>query len=251
MRVLVVDDNPDYRLLVRLALAPAGTPFEIVGEAARAEDGVEMAASLQPDVALVDLVLSGADGLDTLAAVQQAAPAAALVGVSAYPESELRGLAHPGSVGYLSKAVRPSRLPAELSLMAGVLGAVETARTTRLDADESSARAARHFVDETLSSWNQDDVLDVVQLLVSEVVTNAVVHGRSDAEVSVRLLDDRVRVEVVDRGDMPVRRRDAGDEATSGRGTALVEALSSAWGIEELPVGKMVWFEVDRPDATP
>ena len=244
--VLVVDDNPDYRLLVRLALSSDGL-FDVVGEAARGADGVDLAGSLQPDVALVDLVLAGEDGLEVLSRVRRAAPSAAVIGVSAFPESDLRGLPHPGSVGYLSKAVRPSRLGAELALLTGVLGAVEAARSTVLAADTSSARAARRFVDDVLSTWEVDDLLETVQLLVSEVVTNAVVHGRSEAEVSVRLLPDRVRVEVVDRGPTPVRRRDADDEATSGRGTALVEALSSAWGIEDVAVGKMVWFEVARP----
>lgn len=246
LRVLVVDDNPDYRLLVRLALE-RGDEFEVAGEARRGAEGAELAARLQPDVALVDLVLAGEDALAGLAAVRRAAPQAAVIGVSAYPPSELQGMPHPGSVGYLSKAVRPSRLCDELALLAGVLGAVEEARSTVLSADVSSARVARRFVDDTLAGWQVADVLDTAQLLVSEVVTNAVVHGRSEAEVAVRLLDDRVRVEVVDRGDMPVRRRDAEDEETSGRGMALVEALSMAWGIDDLPVGKMVWFEVARP----
>ena len=244
--VLVVDDNPDYRLLVRLALSSDGV-FDVVGEASRGSDGVSLAGSLQPDVALVDLVLAGEDGLAVLGSVRRAAPSAAVIGVSAYPESDLRGLPHPGSVGYLSKAVRPSQLGGELALLTGVLGAVEAARTTVLSADSGSAKAARSFVDDVLSTWEAGDLLDTVQLLVSEVVTNAVIHGQTEAEVSVRLLPDRVRVEVVDRGRDFVRRRSADDESTSGRGTALVEALSSAWGVEDLAVGKMVWFEVARP----
>ena len=58
-----------------------------------------------------------------------------------------------------------------------------------------------------------------------------------------------VRIEVTDEGgelpDVP----EASDDATSGRGLALVETLSSAWGVESRPGGKTVWFEVDRPDS--
>jgi DNA-binding NarL/FixJ family response regulator len=244
--VLVVDDNADYRLLVRMALARRQL-FSVVAESSRRSEGVDLAARLRPDVVLVDLALSGTQGLTTMRAIQEAAPHAAVVGVSAYPESELRSLPRGGSLGYLSKDVPPSRLSDELALVAGMLEAVETARTTTLAADLSSPRAARRFVDDTLAGWETSEVLDTAELLVSEVVTNAVVHGHSDAQVSVRLLRDRVRVEVVDNAPVPIRQPRHQPDATSGRGTALVEALSSAWGIEVLAGGKKVWFELQRP----
>jgi DNA-binding NarL/FixJ family response regulator len=244
--VLVVDDNADYRLLVRLALA-RGSAFHVVAESSRGTDAIELAASLQPDVALVDLAMNGTDGLALLAPLHHASPITAVVGVSAFPQSELRALPHAGSVGFLSKDVRPSRLSDELALMAGMLTAVEQARTTVLAPDPESPRAARRFVDDALTGWQLQEVLDTAQLLVSEVVTNAIMHGRTEAEVSVRLLGDRVRVEVVDHATSMIRRRPDDPTATSGRGTGLVDALSNSWGVDDVASGKKVWFELNRP----
>jgi anti-sigma regulatory factor (Ser/Thr protein kinase) len=89
-------------------------------------------------------------------------------------------------------------------------------------------------------------VLDTVELLVTEVVTNAVLHARSEAKVVIRLLPDAVRVEVIDDDDsFPVRRKARSDQP-GGRGLELVEQMSRAWGIDMLSVGKRTWFEVAR-----
>jgi anti-sigma regulatory factor (Ser/Thr protein kinase) len=87
-----------------------------------------------------------------------------------------------------------------------------------------------------------------VTLLVSEVVTNAIVHAGTEVEVSVGLTPDAVRIEVTDKESVLPTPRDATDEETSGRGLALLEALASAWGVEAGPEGKVVWFEVPRLD---
>jgi anti-sigma regulatory factor (Ser/Thr protein kinase) len=87
-------------------------------------------------------------------------------------------------------------------------------------------------------------------LLVSEVVTNAIIHAHSEVEVAVRLQPHSVRIDVLDNaGAMPAP-RDADDDATSGRGLALVEAVASAWGVEPTDTGKSVWFEVPRFDVS-
>jgi anti-sigma regulatory factor (Ser/Thr protein kinase) len=101
-------------------------------------------------------------------------------------------------------------------------------------------------VGSVLETWSCADLEDSVQLLVSELVTNAVVHAQSDVEVALHLREDRVRVEVIDAAAEYVHRRDAGDDEQSGRGMALTEALASAWGIDTLLAGKSVWFEVPR-----
>jgi anti-sigma regulatory factor (Ser/Thr protein kinase) len=119
----------------------------------------------------------------------------------------------------------------------------------RFPADVQSARGARRFAARTLDSWGCADTEDAVLLLVSELVTNAVIHARSDVEVILRLRPSRVRVEVVDAATEYVQRRDAASEDQSGRGMALTEALAVAWGIDTLVAGKSVWFEVERGDA--
>ena len=116
--------------------------------------------------------------------------------------------------------------------------------TTTLEAAPQSARVARHFVEAMLREWNREHVTDLVALLTSELVTNAVLHGRSELDLEVDCLRDGVRVRVHDRGEgVPVRRH-VSIEATSGRGLALVDTLSRRWGVEPHPPGKAVWFEV-------
>ncbi|MCU1691286.1 MAG: rsbU 8 [Frankiales bacterium] len=89
-----------------------------------------------------------------------------------------------------------------------------------------------------------EEVRDTVALLVSEVATNALVHGTGDVEVGVSVRAGVLRVEVCDDGAALPQRRTAGPDAEGGRGLALVEALASAWGVEPRGSGKVVWFEV-------
>ncbi|HVF18720.1 MAG TPA: ATP-binding protein [Mycobacteriales bacterium] len=108
----------------------------------------------------------------------------------------------------------------------------------------TSAGVARHFIDSTLTGWGCHGLVDSVTLLVSEVVTNAILHARSDIDLHVISRGRVLRVEVRDheRGE-PVLRRHAAD-STSGRGLAILELVASAWGVTQLADGKMVWFEV-------
>jgi serine/threonine-protein kinase RsbW len=86
------------------------------------------------------------------------------------------------------------------------------------------------------------DVL-AVELATSEVVTNALVHAEGEVALTVLVEDDFVRVEVADASPaLPVAPR-APPDAISGRGMAIVEAVSDRWGVDELPDGgKLVWF---------
>jgi anti-sigma regulatory factor (Ser/Thr protein kinase) len=108
----------------------------------------------------------------------------------------------------------------------------------------ASAASARQFINDTLGDWGCDAFADAARLLVSELVTNAVLHARTDVEVVVRLLRSGVRVEVRDHStSAPVVRRYQ-DEAMTGRGLALVDQLASRWGVETRQDGKAVWFEL-------
>ena len=116
--------------------------------------------------------------------------------------------------------------------------------TTTLEAKPQSARAARHFVEALLREWDREHVADLVTLLTSEIVTNAVMHARSELDLEVDCLQDAVRVSVHDRGEgVPVRRH-VSIEATNGRGLALVDTLARRWGVDPQSPGKAVWFEV-------
>lgn len=85
-----------------------------------------------------------------------------------------------------------------------------------------------------------------MQLLLSELVTNAVLHAQSAPDVAISLSRERVHVEVRDQDADVVRPRRASDDEESGRGLALVDALALAWGETHLPDGKVVWFDVAR-----
>lgn len=112
--------------------------------------------------------------------------------------------------------------------------------------DVDAPRAARRLVREWLPEDLSGEKLESAQLLVSELVTNAVVHGRGQVVLRAELDDDRLLVEVIDDGDgfeRIVRHRDF--DSVGGRGLAIVDVLASRWGIHEGTTH--VWFELERP----
>lgn len=138
-----------------------------------------------------------------------------------------------------------------------VAAAAEAAEAGRLDAgslvlrpDPSAARDARAWVVEVLDGWPEDSV-ERARLLVSELVTNAVLHARTEITVRGELGADRVRFEVGDgnRG-APTPKRYVADSLT-GRGMRLVAALAESWGVERAADGKVVWFTIARFMAAP
>lgn len=116
-----------------------------------------------------------------------------------------------------------------------------------LAAELASVRAARRFVlGECVESGLSRDRCDDVVLLTSELVTNAVLHGRSEVCVEIEATGLGVRVSVIDENSRrPVIVAEDPD-ALDGRGLALVDALASRWGVEERRIGKAVWFELGR-----
>ncbi|MCA1824551.1 MAG: ATP-binding protein [Mycobacteriales bacterium] len=115
----------------------------------------------------------------------------------------------------------------------------------RLAADPRSARAAREFVAAALQMWHARVALDVVDLLTSELATNAIVHANAAFDIVVSYDHDAVRVAVRDHSTRQPKRRRAAEEDTSGRGLDLVAMLATGWGVERIAGnGKAVWFEV-------
>lgn len=90
-----------------------------------------------------------------------------------------------------------------------------------------------------------DEMIDVVSLLVTEVVTNALLHARTDVHLDVKVSPDVIRVEVADGSSFLPVSEVPGPDQTGGRGLFLVDQLASSWGSELLDDGKVVWFEVD------
>ncbi|MEV5707808.1 ATP-binding protein [Actinoallomurus sp. NPDC052274] len=122
----------------------------------------------------------------------------------------------------------------------------------------TAAGQARAYTRSALRSWRLDVLIDTAELLVSELVTNAVTAtgavtcpvrtGRRIKEPSIYLclsaFAETLLIEVWDRSDDPPHRRTASDDDENGRGLLLVQALSKNWGYESLHSGgKIVWCE--------
>jgi anti-sigma regulatory factor (Ser/Thr protein kinase) len=121
---------------------------------------------------------------------------------------------------------------------------------TRVDADLSAIAPARHWAGERFESAGLvPQARDLLALLVSELVTNAVRHAAPPVVLRVDVDDERTRVEVDDRGvQLPVL-TDPPASAFGGRGVKIVDMLATAWGTERhrTDKGKTVWFELRHP----
>jgi anti-sigma regulatory factor (Ser/Thr protein kinase) len=119
-----------------------------------------------------------------------------------------------------------------------------------LPADLAAVRRARGFVrHHCLAAGVPEDVSDTVALLTSETVTNAIIHGRSEARLRVFVLTDSVRVEIGDDNARHPKRAERNDQALDGRGLDIVELLADSWGVHDEAGGKVVWFEVGRGEG--
>ncbi len=120
---------------------------------------------------------------------------------------------------------------------------------TMLGRDPAEVSHARHMLAEELVRWGFTED-DVAVLLVSELVTNALVHGTPPVALHARRTSDGLRVEVYDRAaaTQPVV-RDTPLDVPGGQGLRLVEALASRWGWTPADGGKSVWFELDQTRA--
>lgn len=120
----------------------------------------------------------------------------------------------------------------------------------KLAADAGSVAEARRFLAGVLHSWRLSELVGGdVELLTSEVCSNAVRHAASAFTVVVHFDGARVRVEVGDGSRVLPRLRRSAPDDESGRGLLLVEQLAAAWGVAPTVQGKRVWFEVAAPEA--
>lgn len=256
LKVLLVDDVDDLRLLMR-TLFEAYPDITVVGEAADGLAAIEVAERTQPDLIVLDLSMPVMDGLSALPELARVAPDARVVVLTAIPRSFDPGAMRAGAVAYVEKSVSGAhQLVPDLLAGAGLLDAVvgglsvERDARTRLAASATSPRAARRFARQALSG-HHEDVVDVVELLLTELVTNAVLHANSRTAVSLQVFPDRVHVEVVDGATRAGRPQHPTPDSESGRGMELVDALASSWGTTALADGKIVWFDVARTATAP
>ncbi|MEU6057260.1 SpoIIE family protein phosphatase [Streptomyces sp. NPDC047097] len=112
-----------------------------------------------------------------------------------------------------------------------------------LEPEDAAPGRARRLARRALARWDLEELSDQVELLVSEVVTNAVRYA--ERPVTLRLLrTDVLRCEVGDDSPQLPRQRRARDTDEGGRGLFLVNRLARRWGATRLSTGKVVWFEL-------
>ncbi|MET8803226.1 SpoIIE family protein phosphatase [Streptomyces sp. NPDC004546] len=116
-----------------------------------------------------------------------------------------------------------------------------------------SVATARSFVRDTLQGWGFADIVDDAVVLTSELVTNAVVHAGTHADVLCLRAEDGVRIEVSDRypeREVPLQNSAASmgsPDREGGRGLQLCAALATRWGVDYSPTQKNVWFQLNLP----
>jgi anti-sigma regulatory factor (Ser/Thr protein kinase) len=119
--------------------------------------------------------------------------------------------------------------------------------TRTFPADPRSVSAARRFVTEVLSG-SPPELLDAVELMVSELATNAVGHVQTSFELTLRRTAQEIRVEVRDHGAGTPAIRAPGPDDPRGRGLRIVDGLADRWGVDyQPPAGKIVWFTLAVP----
>ena len=108
-----------------------------------------------------------------------------------------------------------------------------------------SVGAARRTIVRQLEAWGLDAVVDDMQLVASELITNAVRYGADPVEFRLSVLEGRLRLEVSDANttDIP-QPRQAADHESTGRGMPLIDALTTGWGAQVTGTRKVVWAEI-------
>ncbi|MEU6803101.1 SpoIIE family protein phosphatase [Streptomyces neyagawaensis] len=137
----------------------------------------------------------------------------------------------------------------------GVRPPVRRTALTVAQAEPERIAGARQQVRELLHDWTCPDQVDSAVLLVSEMLTNVLVHTDADALLVVEMTGDggkrRLRIEVTDASDDLPHKRRPGELASSGRGLVLMDVLADAWGVDPRGDGKSIWFELHEPSEPP
>lgn len=123
----------------------------------------------------------------------------------------------------------------------------------RIDTRRASVHIARHWVkDHAHERGLSREIVEVAELLTSELVANAVLHGEGEICIDLHIDDVELTVAVTDDGDgLPIMRT-TGPEVPGGHGVRIVERLATRWGVQPHDVGgKTVWFAVALGDISP
>ncbi|MFF8935450.1 SpoIIE family protein phosphatase [Streptomyces paradoxus] len=175
--------------------------------------------------------------------------------VDAVLEQLREALAHPERApGETCQAVLDTVAPAhphdDIALLVARVHAMDPGRIAawELPADPARVAEVRASAMRWLSDWGLDETGFAVELILSELITNAIRHGA--APIQVRLLYGKTLIcEVSDASNTAPHLRRAATTDEGGRGLFLVAQLSQSWGTRYLPQGKVIWAECDLDAA--
>lgn len=243
--MLLVDDVPEIRRLVAIAIRLRGG-IEVVGEAGDGSSAVEVASRTQPDVVVLDLGLPGLRDRELLVALRHAAPkakVAVFTGLAGEGEP-LRGQVE----GYVPKDHDVSAL---LDLLEDLGGADQQVAVLDLPHLPDSVRPAREYLRYHAERWGYEGDLYEAELVVDELVENAVAHGAPPLSLRIAHSAGALLVEVADGA--PGAPEISGPDVERGwRGMAYVSLLAQAWGVMPRDGGgKSVWTRLTRGTTAP
>ncbi len=247
-RVLIVDDDADQRFVLRRLFRREG--ITEVFEAADGDNAVVVAREERPDVVVLDLAMPGRSGVDVLPELRQVLGPVPIVVLSNLGRRRWEAeVVERGAVGFVEKSTPTDRLVSDVMAVAQLLHRLEARLGVGLEQSVAAPGVARRFVRTSLTDIDPA-MLDAVELLTSELVTNAVIHAGSEPRLVLILLPERIRVEVHDTDPTLPTQREPDAASPSGRGLLLLERLAASWGVDAADDGKTVWFEVLRRSTT-
>jgi len=149
----------------------------------------------------------------------------------------------------------PGQLRAATGLTAGFHGNTDRVtapptpgwpvQTLVLPPDPRSVGAARVFIQTHCAAAQlPNDTCDMAVLLTSEVVTNALLHGRSQVRLAVRIDQTGLTVQAGDDNSQHPQTTTTDLGALGGRGLSILASLATCWGVHDEPFGKIVWFRI-------
>jgi anti-sigma regulatory factor (Ser/Thr protein kinase) len=229
--IFLVQTADSRGALVRDALG-ARRELEIVGEVSNTRDAVDQAGVLRPAVLVMDVGLTDVAGHGVLRSVRAVSPPTRIVLHANAADIDDA----PGTERWIERLVQVVVDP--------VRAAQLTARLV-LPEEDRSVPVARAFVRDLLEEWDLAGLVPTSQLLVSELVANAVQHVQGPCAVELTHQDETLQIAVADGGRGMPDLQVLAPNTERGRGLHIISAFSTAWGVDHLDDGgKLVWAEL-------